>query len=145
MIHAVCVNVISRDCSRRVDPGREGALEGITIRNCARARGIEIGDGRAGRELCSGYADRLVAVRASSQEAVIHVVVVKVVSRDCSRRVDGGREGALVRACARGRVIDDGDSALRTRGCLLAIQLQATNQNDHTDYFPNQLSIHHTS
>jgi hypothetical protein len=39
---------------------------------------------------------------AGPQEAVSSAACVSVVSRDCSRRIDGGSEGALEKACASG-------------------------------------------
>jgi hypothetical protein len=66
------------------------------------------------------------------QEAVINEVCVRVGSRDHSRLVDGSREGALELACASARGIERRDGAR-----LRPIQLQATNQKDQTDYFPN--------
>jgi hypothetical protein len=72
VIHGVCVNVVSRDCSRRVDGIR--GIEGA----CG-ARGIEGGE----RELTVG----------GPHEAVI-LAVQKIGSRDRPRVVDAGREDA---------------------------------------------------
>jgi hypothetical protein len=47
-----------------------------------------------------------------AQEAVTHVAGVKVVSRDCPRRVDAVGEGAFKKACAGARSINGCDSAV---------------------------------
>ncbi len=107
VIDGACVLIGSRDCSHRVDAGSHGV---------GGAQGIECGEGPV----------------TSPREAVSNGVCVKVVSRDCSPQVDGGREGALAEACASARGIERGEGA-----ALLAIQLGAKNQKDHTDYFPN--------
>ena len=77
---AVCVIVVSRDCSRPVD--------GLGLGGVCGARGIEGGEGTVGRP----------------QEAVIDGASVLIESRDCSCLVDGlGLGGYGARWIERGK------------------------------------------
>ena len=95
VIQVACVKCESRNRARRVEAiGRcgKGALAGA----CAGARGIERFDGAV----------------LIPQEAMIHIAVVIVVSRDLPCRIDVIGEGALAKTRARARRIERGQGAV---------------------------------
>src|SRR5260370_23775914 len=103
----------------------------VKIESCDRSRRVDVigyGEYGAQRIECGEC-----PVAGCPQEAASYAHCVSVESRDCSRRIDGDRFGATG---AREIELDNGGGfrrSLRAGGCLLAIQLQATNQKDYAD------------
>ena len=98
MTHIARVDVVSRDRPLRIDVEAEDRGKGTLAVTCPRARNIERGE-RAAR---------------SPQEAMTHVAVVSVVSRDGACRVNATvAEGALrKRSCACTRSIKHSETAV---------------------------------